>query len=382
MPCGHFVCQRHILSCTLAYSCPYAPGCRVHSCIQVHRPDQMPQVSKVVSALLEIGAPSIIPSRRRYPRYLVVREANTPQRLAAYYDMMAEDQGRQGRFAEAAVAFSAAAYIRESFLATSLLWASGVGGQIISSKSAAAAAIVHQQHVAWLRANAWAKMCNSQELHDALVALPVPTVTRHKDVQQYATRLLAGLRANTAKVRQVSECPVCLRLLLQPVTTRCGHTFCKECLGRALELSSGCPLCRQQVVQSAAPCASLEAVFQEQLKEEYSQRWCDAKAETVAAFEELLLQVRSMCSSAQRAPLASQQGELSQMECLDAFPKANDDDSCNAIALAVLAKLPIPLVLKFYCLSRTCQADRITSVACVVRDFVEFMDNISAPNMA
>ncbi|KAK2715968.1 hypothetical protein QYM36_010507 [Artemia franciscana] len=40
------------------------------------------------------------------------------------------------------------------------------------------------------------------------------------------------------------ECTLCYRLLWQPVTIPCGHTFCKCCLQRCLDHSSQCPLCK------------------------------------------------------------------------------------------------------------------------------------------
>jgi len=43
------------------------------------------------------------------------------------------------------------------------------------------------------------------------------------------------------------ECPLCQELLWQPITTSCGHTFCRSCLLRALDHSNGCPLCRKIV---------------------------------------------------------------------------------------------------------------------------------------
>lgn len=34
------------------------------------------------------------------------------------------------------------------------------------------------------------------------------------------------------------------RLFYHPVTTPCGHTFCRGCLYRSLDYSNGCPLCK------------------------------------------------------------------------------------------------------------------------------------------
>lgn len=40
------------------------------------------------------------------------------------------------------------------------------------------------------------------------------------------------------------ECPLCQILIWEPVTTSCGHTFCKTCIIRALDHSNKCPMCR------------------------------------------------------------------------------------------------------------------------------------------
>lgn len=41
-----------------------------------------------------------------------------------------------------------------------------------------------------------------------------------------------------------TECILCFKLLCEPVTTPCGHSFCKGCFCRALDHSSKCPCCR------------------------------------------------------------------------------------------------------------------------------------------
>lgn len=40
------------------------------------------------------------------------------------------------------------------------------------------------------------------------------------------------------------ECSLCCRLLWQPTTTCCGHTFCRPCLNRWLDHRATCPLCQ------------------------------------------------------------------------------------------------------------------------------------------
>lgn len=41
-----------------------------------------------------------------------------------------------------------------------------------------------------------------------------------------------------------AECTLCMKLLFEPVTTPCGHTFCRPCLLRSLDHTSKCPMCR------------------------------------------------------------------------------------------------------------------------------------------
>ncbi|KAF2232468.1 hypothetical protein EV356DRAFT_248417 [Viridothelium virens] len=48
------------------------------------------------------------------------------------------------------------------------------------------------------------------------------------------------------------DCQVCYALLLDPVTTSCGHTFCRKCLVRVLDHAEHCPMCRRQLLIPAS----------------------------------------------------------------------------------------------------------------------------------
>lgn len=50
-----------------------------------------------------------------------------------------------------------------------------------------------------------------------------------------------------AELLDVLECQLCYQLLFQPLTTPCGHTFCRKCFARSLDHSSTCPLCRAEM---------------------------------------------------------------------------------------------------------------------------------------
>ncbi|KAM9819531.1 LON peptidase N-terminal domain and ring finger 1, like isoform X1 [Syngnathus typhle] len=48
------------------------------------------------------------------------------------------------------------------------------------------------------------------------------------------------------------ECSLCMRLFYEPVTTPCGHTFCKSCLERCLDHTPNCPLCKESLKEYLA----------------------------------------------------------------------------------------------------------------------------------
>ncbi|XP_077141315.1 LON peptidase N-terminal domain and RING finger protein 3 [Ranitomeya variabilis] len=48
------------------------------------------------------------------------------------------------------------------------------------------------------------------------------------------------------------DCSLCMRLLYEPVTTPCGHTYCLKCLERCLDHNSKCPLCKEDLCEYLA----------------------------------------------------------------------------------------------------------------------------------
>ena len=63
------------------------------------------------------------------------------------------------------------------------------------------------------------------------------------------------------------ECPLCLRLLHQPVTTTCGHSFCSHCLCQAAVAASKtraeakCPICRSVCLRICDSRAAAEHFY-------------------------------------------------------------------------------------------------------------------------
>lgn len=44
------------------------------------------------------------------------------------------------------------------------------------------------------------------------------------------------------------------RMLYSPVTTPCGHSFCRQCLDRSLDHSTVCPLCKTSLAEVSIRC--------------------------------------------------------------------------------------------------------------------------------
>jgi Lon protease-like protein len=81
------------------------------------------------------------------------------------------------------------------------------------------------------------------------------------------------------------ECALCLRLLYEPVTLRCGHSFCAHCCAKLVSSSHAkCPSCRRvlPILVSAydiTPSLSLSRLLRDVFPEEYQQRKAEVATE-------------------------------------------------------------------------------------------------------
>jgi Lon protease-like protein len=68
---------------------------------------------------------------------------------------------------------------------------------------------------------------------------------------------VAAFTSLKESVRTEMDCQICYALFLDPITTSCGHTFCRNCLNRTLTHSEHCPICRRTLsIQPHAPSGS------------------------------------------------------------------------------------------------------------------------------
>ncbi|PSC74157.1 LON peptidase N-terminal domain and RING finger 1 isoform B [Micractinium conductrix] len=84
-----------------------------------------------------------------------------------------------------------------------------------------------------------------------------------------------------------TECVLCMKLLFEPVTTPCGHTFCKPCFSRAMDHANKCPNCRTvlHAGRELAVTITLKNVLERSFPEEYEQRRQEERAAVAAAAE-------------------------------------------------------------------------------------------------
>ncbi|CAL1540144.1 unnamed protein product [Lymnaea stagnalis] len=73
------------------------------------------------------------------------------------------------------------------------------------------------------------------------------------------------------------ECGLCYRLFFEPVTTPCGHTFCRKCLDRCLDHTVTCPMCKGNLAEYLAErrqavTDAIQCIMETYFKQEYIER--------------------------------------------------------------------------------------------------------------
>ncbi|GFT76518.1 LON peptidase N-terminal domain and RING finger protein 3 [Nephila pilipes] len=77
--------------------------------------------------------------------------------------------------------------------------------------------------------------------------------------------------------KQDFECALCIRILWEPVSTACGHSFCRACLNRCFDHQTNCPLCKASLTNFLAERVQSTTVFLEKaimtfLPKDYAER--------------------------------------------------------------------------------------------------------------
>lgn len=77
------------------------------------------------------------------------------------------------------------------------------------------------------------------------------------------------------------DCPLCGDVLYQPVTTTCGHTFCKSCICRAGDHTNKCPICRRilHITQDYGVALLLQEVIKKHFPKKLERRQKEIESE-------------------------------------------------------------------------------------------------------
>ncbi|CAI9266806.1 unnamed protein product [Lactuca saligna] len=96
-----------------------------------------------------------------------------------------------------------------------------------------------------------------------------------RNLERIATNIL-GRRLHGRPARSDDfDCTLCLKLLYEPITTPCGHTFCRSCLFQSMDRGNKCPLCRTVLFISPRTCAisvTLNSIIERTFPQEFAER--------------------------------------------------------------------------------------------------------------
>ncbi|KAM0860383.1 hypothetical protein ACQ4PT_046573 [Festuca glaucescens] len=102
------------------------------------------------------------------------------------------------------------------------------------------------------------------------------------------------------------ECTLCFKLLFEPVTTPCGHSFCRSCLHQSMDHGNKCPMCRTVLFigpRTYPISVTLSNVIQRNFPEEYAERRSEHETTTYAGVDLMPLFVMDVVLPCQKMAL-------------------------------------------------------------------------------
>ncbi|CAM6114139.1 unnamed protein product [Calypogeia fissa] len=93
------------------------------------------------------------------------------------------------------------------------------------------------------------------------------------------------------------DCTICLKLLYYPITTPCGHSFCRACLLQAMDHGNKCPTCRTVLFvspKSYPVSVTLNNLIQRNFPDEHKERKAEMDEVTLGGNEFLPLFVMNV----------------------------------------------------------------------------------------
>jgi len=106
-----------------------------------------------------------------------------------------------------------------------------------------------------------------------------------KDAKEISCKFLEGTERNEVTIPtptlEISpeatdvQCSLCFGLLFDPLTPKCGHTFCRLCLSKSVDCTDACPICRTPLPSSLARQAgdkTMTSILEQHFPEPYKKR--------------------------------------------------------------------------------------------------------------
>ncbi|KAM7269451.1 hypothetical protein ACFE04_024948 [Oxalis oulophora] len=120
------------------------------------------------------------------------------------------------------------------------------------------------------------------------------------------TSLTGRIRHSRPERSDDFDCTLCLKLLYEPVTTPCGHTFCRSCLFQTMDRGNKCPLCRTVLFISPRACnisVTLNNIIEKNFPEEFAARKAEHESLTNLGVDLIPLFVMDVIIPCQKFPL-------------------------------------------------------------------------------
>ncbi|XP_037430393.1 LON peptidase N-terminal domain and RING finger protein 1-like [Triticum dicoccoides] len=120
------------------------------------------------------------------------------------------------------------------------------------------------------------------------------------------TNAAAGARCPRLDRTDDFECTLCFKLLFEPVTTPCGHTFCRSCLHQSMDHGNKCPMCRTVLFigpRTYPISVTLSNIIQKNFPEEYAERRSEHENMTYAGIDLMPLFVMDVVLPCQKMAL-------------------------------------------------------------------------------
>uniref|UniRef100_A0A453I0G9 RING-type domain-containing protein n=1 Tax=Aegilops tauschii subsp. strangulata TaxID=200361 RepID=A0A453I0G9_AEGTS len=138
------------------------------------------------------------------------------------------------------------------------------------------------------------------------------------------------------------ECTLCFKLLFEPVTTPCGHTFCRSCLHQAMDHGNKCPMCRTVLFigpRTYPISVTLSNIIQKNFPEEYAERRSEHENMTYAGIDLMPLFVMDVVLPCQKMALNIFEPRYRLMVAIDSATGTIADCGCE---VEILECEPLP----------------------------------------